>query len=117
MVARLRTCRLSMRFVLGTVALVVIAAAGLAGEKASIEVVDRKPQAACKSLGKVTGKSQGNPLSEAKAKEDALNQARDLGATHFMYMPEYSGQKGSYTWIYFGIPYRCPAVSGPAPAK
>jgi hypothetical protein len=107
------------RLIVGAMALVALAEAGSAEEKAPIEVVEAKPPGACKNLGKVTGMTQGNPVIESGAKRDALLQARDLGATHFWYMSEYSGQKGTRTWVYFGIAYRCqaPPATAPSPAK
>jgi len=116
MASRRYTVRLAAQFILGTFVLLSFAAAGVADEKAPIVVVGAKPSGSCKNLGKVTGMTQGNPVNETGAKKDALDQARDLGATHFWYMPEYSGQRGSLTWVYFGIAYRCQAAPAPAPS-
>jgi hypothetical protein len=101
---------------LGAFALLALAGAGVAEEQAQVAVVTGTPPGACKNLGKVTGMTQRSPLDEAGAMKDALKQARDLGATHFRYYPEYSGQRGSSTWIYFGVAYRCQAPATPAPA-
>jgi len=103
----------SARRFVGAFALLALAGAGVAGEKTPIVVVEAKPPAACKNLGKVTGTTQGNPVNENGAKREALEQARDLGATHFWYKSEYSGQRGSTTWVYFGVAFRCPAAPGP----
>jgi len=92
------------------------AGAGVAEDKAPIVVVEVKPPGACKNLGKVTGTSQGNPVNESRAKMDALGQAKDLGATHFWYKSEYSGQRGSTGWAYDGVAYRCQAVPDPVPS-
>jgi hypothetical protein len=78
--------------------------------------VEGQPPGACKNLGKVTGKSQDNPVNASRARQDALAQARDLGATHLWYESEYSGQTGSVTWIYDGVAYRCHAAPAPAPS-
>ena len=109
------TVRLSARFIIGAFALLSFAGAGVAEDKVPIVVVEGKPPGACKNLGKVTGTSQGNPVNESRAKQDALGQAKDLGATHFWYKSEYSGQRGSMGWVYYGVAYRCPAVPDPAP--
>jgi hypothetical protein len=108
--------RHSVQLVIGALALLSFAGAGVAEDKAPIVVLEVHPAGACKNLGKVTGMTQGNPVNESGAKQDALAQARDLGATHFWYKPEYSGQRGSVTWVYFGIAYRCQAASTPAPS-
>jgi hypothetical protein len=99
--------------IVGAFALLALAGAGVAEEKTPIAVVEAKPPANCKNLGKVTGTGQGNPVNENRAKQDALEQARDLGATHFWYKSEYSGQRGSRSWVYYGVAYRCPAAPGP----
>jgi hypothetical protein len=109
------TLRLSAQFIIGAIVLLTFAGAGVAEDKAPIVVVERQPPGACKNLGKVTGKSQGNGFNEAMAKYFALSDARDLGATHFWYKSEYSGQRGSMTWIYYGVAYRCQAAPAPAP--
>lgn len=114
MYPRRHTFRLSAQFIIGAFALLTFAGAGVAEDKAPIVVVERQPPGACKNLGKVTGKSQGNPVNESRAKQDALAQARDLGATHFWYKSEYSGQRGAVTWIYYGVAYRCQAAPTPA---
>ena len=114
--SRRYTFRPAPQFIIGAFALLTFAGAGVAEDKPPIAVVEGHPPGACKNLGKVTGKSQENPLNESRAKLDALAQARDLGATHFWYMSEYSGQRGSYTWIYFGVAYRCQAAPAPAPS-
>jgi hypothetical protein len=114
--SRRYTFRPSAQIIVGAMALLTFAGAGIADEKAPIAVVEVKPPGTCKHLGKVTGTSQGNPVNESRAKEDALTQAKDLGATHFWYMPQYSGQRGSYTWVYFGVAFRCPAAPAAAPA-
>jgi hypothetical protein len=103
----------SARHIVGAFALLALAGTGVAGEKTPIVVVEAKPPADCKNLGKVTGTTQGNPVNENGAKKEALDQARDLGATHFWYRSEYSGQRGSTGWVYFGVAYRCPAAPGP----
>lgn len=110
------TFRLSAKFIIGAFALLTFAGAGVAEDKAPIVVVERQPPGACKNLGKVTGTSQGNPVNEDRAKQYALADARDLGATHFWYKSEYSGQRGSVTWVYYGVAYRCQAASAPAPS-
>ena len=102
--------------IVGSFALLALAGAGVAEEKAPIVVVEAKPPADCKNLGKVTGTSQGNPVNESRARKEALDQARDLGATHFWYKSEYSGQRGSTGWVYYGVAYRCPAAPAPAPS-
>jgi hypothetical protein len=109
---RYRSGSLAQRIV-GAFALLALAGAGVAEEKTPIAVVEAKPPADCKNLGKVTGTTQGNPVNENGAKKEALDQARDLGATHFWYRAEYSGQRGSTTWVYYGVAYRCPAAPGP----
>jgi hypothetical protein len=114
--SRRYTFRLSAQFIIGALALLAFAGAGVADDKAPIVVVEAKPPGVCKNLGKVTGSSQGNPVNESRAKEDALAQAKDLGATHFWYKSEYSGQRGSVSWVYFGIAYRCQAAPAPAPS-
>jgi hypothetical protein len=114
--SRRYTFRPSAQIIVGAMALLTFAGAGIAGEKAPIAVVEVKPPGTCKHLGKVTGTSQGNPVNESRAKEDALTQAKDLAATHFWYMPQYSGQRGSYTWVYFGVAFRCPSAPAPAPS-
>jgi len=114
--SRRYTFRLSAQFIIGAVALLTFAGAGVAEDKAPIVVVERQPPGACKNLGKVTGKSQGNPVNEDRAKQYALADARDLGATHFWYKSEYSGQRGPTTWIYYGVAYRCQAAPAPAPS-
>jgi hypothetical protein len=103
----------SARRIVGAFALLALAGAGVAADKTPIVVVEAKPPGECKNLGKVTGTSQGNPVNESRAKKDALDQARDLGATHFWYKAEYSGQRGSVSWVYFGVAYRCPAAPAP----
>jgi hypothetical protein len=105
---------LSAQLIIGALAVLTLAGAGVAEEKAPIVVVEGNPPGVCKNLGKVTGKSQENPVNESRAKQDALAQARDLGATHFWYKSEYSGQRGSVTWIYYGVAYRCQAAPTPA---
>ena len=115
--SRRDTFRLSSLVVIGALALLAFAGAGVAEDKAPIVVVDRQPPGACKNLGKVTGKSQGHPVNEDRAKQYALADARDLGATHFWYKSEYSGQRGSVTWIYFGVAYRCQAAPAPSPTN
>ena len=92
------------------------AGAGVAEDKAPIVVVERQPPGACKNLGKVTGTTQGSPVNEDRAKQYALADARDLGVTHFWYKSEYSGQRGSVTWVYYGVAYRCQAAPAPAPS-
>jgi hypothetical protein len=104
---------LSARRIVGAFAVLALAGAGVAAEKTPIVVVEAKPPADCKNLGKVTGTTQGNPVNENGAKKEALDQARDLGATHFWYRAEYSGQRGSTTWVYFGFAFRCPAAPVP----
>jgi hypothetical protein len=113
---RRHTFRLPAQFIIGAFALLTFAGAGVAEDKVPIVVVERQPPGTCKNLGKVTGKSQGNPVNESRAKQEALAEARDLGATHFWYKSEYSGQRGSATWIYFGVAYRCQADPVPAPS-
>jgi len=113
---RRHTFRLSAQFIIGALALLTCAGTGVAEDKAPIVVVERQPPGACKNLGKVTGKSQGNPVNEDRAKQYALADARDLGATHFWYKSEYSGQRGSVTWVYYGVAYRCQAAPSPVPA-
>ena len=103
-------------FIVGSFALLTLAVAGVAEDKAPIIVVEVKPPTECKNLGKVTGTSQGNPVNENGAKREALDQARDLGATHFWYKSEYSGQRGSTGWVYYGVAYRCQAAPAPLPA-
>jgi hypothetical protein len=110
------TFRLSAQLIVGALALLTFAGAGFAEEKAPIVLVEGKPPGACKNLGKVTGTSQGNPVNENRSKQDALDQARDLGATHFWYKSEYSGQRGSTTWVYYGVAYRCQAAPAPSPS-
>jgi len=110
------TFRPSTHFIIGGLALLTFAGAGVAEEKAPIVVVEGQPPGACKNLGKVTGKSQENPLNESRARQNASAQARDPGATHFWYKSEYSGQRGSVTWIYHGVAYRCQAAPAPAPS-
>jgi hypothetical protein len=110
------TFRPSAPIIAGALALLAFAGAGFADEKAPVAVVEVKPSGSCKNLGKVTGTSQGNPVNENRAKEDALAQAKDLAATHFWYMPQYSGQRGSVSWVYFGVAYRCPAAPAAAPS-
>jgi hypothetical protein len=114
--SRRHTFRPSAQILVGAFALLAFAGAGVADEKAPIAVVEAKPPATCKNLGKVTGTSQGNPVNESRSKQDALSQATDLGATHFWYMPQYSGQRGSHSWVYFGVAFRCPAAPAPAPS-
>jgi hypothetical protein len=106
---------LSAQRIVGAFALLTLAGAGVAEEKTPIVVVEAKPPADCKNLGKVTGTTQGNPVNENGAKKEALAQARDLGATHFWYKSEYSGQRGSTGWVYYGVAYRCQAAPVPAP--
>ena len=101
-------------FIVVAFALLASAGAGVAEEKAPIVVVEGKPPGACKNLGKVTGTSQGNPVNENRSRQDALEQARDLGATHFWYKSEYSGQRGSTGWVYYGVAYRCQAAPPPS---
>jgi hypothetical protein len=117
--SRRYTFRSLAQFIVGAFALLTLAGAGSAEEKAPIVVVEAKPPADCKNLGKVTGTSQGNPVNESRAKKDALDQARDLGATHFWFKSEYSGQRGSTGWVYYGVAYRCQAAppASPGPAK
>jgi hypothetical protein len=103
----------SARRIVGAFAVLALAGAGVAEEKTPIAVVEAKPPVNCKNLGKVTGTSQGTPVNENRAKTEALDQAKDLGATHFWYRSEYSGQRGSHSWVYFGFAYRCPAAPGP----
>ena len=113
------TFRSLAQFIVGAFVLLTLAGAGSAEEKAPIAVVEAKPPADCRNLGKVTGTSQGNPVNESRAKKDALEQARDLGATHFWFKSEYSGQRGSTGWVYYGVAYRCQAAppASPGPAK
>ena len=113
------TFRSLAQFIVGAFALLTLAGAVVAEEKAPIVVVEAKPPADCKNLGKVTGTSQGNPVNESRAKKDALDQARDLGATHFWFKSEYSGQRGSTGWVYYGVAYRCQAAppASPGPAR
>jgi hypothetical protein len=100
---------------IGAFTLLALAGTGVAEERDQLAVVTGTPPGACKNLGKVTGMTQRSPLDETGAMKDALKQARDLGATHFRYYPEYSGQRGSNTWIYFGVAYRCQAPATPPP--
>jgi hypothetical protein len=108
--------RPSAQFVIGALALLALAGAGVAEEGAPVVVVEAKPPGVCKNLGKVTGVTQRSPLDEPGAMRDALKQARDLGATHFWYKAEYSGQRGSVTWVYYGVAYRCQAAPAPSPS-
>ena len=107
--------RLTVNAIVGSFALLAAPGVGAADDKAPIVVVVAKPPGECKALGKVTGTSQGNPVNESRAKQDALGQARDLGATHFWFKSEYSGQRGSTGWVYYGVAYRCQAAPSPAP--
>jgi hypothetical protein len=109
--SRRYTRRSLAQFIVGALALLTLAGAGSAEGKTPIVVVEAKPPGDCKNLGKVTGTSQGNPVNENRAKMDALDQAKDLGATHFWYKAEYSGQRGSMSWVYFGLAYRCQAAT------
>ncbi len=106
--------RARVRFFIGAFTLLALAGAGVAEEPAQVMVVTGTPPGACKNLGKVTGMTQRSPLDETGAMNDAMKQARDFGATHFRYYSEYSGQRGSSTWIYFGVAYRCQAPKPPA---
>jgi len=114
--SRRYTLRPLVQFIIGALALLAFAGAGVGEDKAPIVVVERQPPGACKNLGRVTGKSQGNPVNEDRAKQYALADARDLGATHFWHKSEYSGQRGSVAWIYYGVAYRCPDAPAPAPS-
>ena len=114
--SRRYTFRSLAQFIVGACALLTLAGAGSAEEKTPIVVVEAKPPADCKNLGKVTGTSQGNPVNENRSKQDALEQARDLGATHFWYKSEYSGQRGATGWVYYGVAYRCQAAPPPSPS-
>ena len=103
-------------------ALLLIASAGAAGavEKtppSQIVVFEGVPPGGCERLGMLQGRTAGSPLLPESAKQDALEQASDLGATHFHYYPEYSGRTGSVTTVYSGVAYHCkvPAAAGPAP--
>ncbi len=113
------TFRSPAQFIVGAFALLTLAGAGVAEEKTPIVVVEAKPPGVCKNLGKVTGTSQGIPVNESRAEKDALDQARDLGATHFWFKSEYSGQRGSTGWVYYGVAYRCQAAppASPGPAR
>ena len=109
--------RLSVNVIVGSFALLASPGIRAADEKAPIVEVAAKPPGDCKALGKVTGTSQGNPVNESRARQDALGQARDLGATHFWYKSEYSGQRGSTGWVYYGVAYRCRAAPAPTPTN
>jgi len=115
MASRGSLVRLAAKLIVGSFVLLSSAGIGAADDKAPVVVVEAKPPGVCKALGKVTGTSQGNPVNESRAKQDALGQAKDLGATHFWYKSEYSGQRGSTGWVYYGLAFRCEAAPAPAP--
>lgn len=103
-------------------ALVLMASADTAGavEKtppSQIVVLEGVPPGRCERLGMLQGRHAGSPRLPESAKQDALEQASELGATHFQYYPEYSGRTGSITTVYSGVAYHCkvPAAPGPAP--
>ncbi len=71
-----------------------------------VEVTAAPP--GCKSLGEVKGSCSSNPCGSEIARQDALNEARRMGATHVRVT--WAGRYGAYTEIWKGIAYRCPAA-------
>ena len=85
----------------------VLAQATLA-QSAKALPVEGSPSPGCKNLGEVSGTHFDASPQMDTAKENALKDARDLGATHVQVVPEKTIQSGAYEVTYTGIAYSCP---------
>jgi hypothetical protein len=76
--------------------------------------VEGMPTSECKELGEVSGTHFDASPQMAAAKESALKDARDLGATLVKVVADKTYQSGAYEVTYTAIAYRCPspAASG-----
>jgi hypothetical protein len=76
----------------------------------SPQVVSAVPKD-CKDLGEVSGKMG----TEQKAQDQAVRDARDLGATHLVVANIY--RCSGYDVCYEGKAYRCPSAAAASPGK
>ena len=76
----------------------------------SPQVVSAVPKD-CKDLGEVSGKMG----TEQKAQDQAVRDARDLGATHLVVANIY--RCSAYNVCYEGKAYRCPSATPASPGK
>jgi hypothetical protein len=106
---------------LPAVALIALSGIGQANDKTppkQIIVFEGAPPDGCEKLDRVVGKHVSSPLRPEEARKHALDQASDLGATHFQSDPDGSRQFGSFTVFFIGVAYRCRGPdAAPAPGK
>jgi hypothetical protein len=103
--------------VVTTVAAGIVTAGEVAAEGTPGLPVEGVPSSGCKELGEVVGTHFDASPQMGAAKESALKDARDLGATHVQVIPEKTYQSGAYEVTYTGIAFRCPAQDAPAPGR
>jgi hypothetical protein len=70
----------------------------------------------CESLGPVSGRYSGTPRHPEYAWAFAVDEARDLGATHLLPDWDLTRQIGEFTYVVRGAAYRCGSSPPPAPA-
>ncbi len=105
-----------------TASLVVMSTAALAGPARAADgaepVVVPDPSAlpqGCVSLGDVSGRHGDEPPRPERAQADALQEARQKGATHVVTGSAY--RCGGNSFCFEGVAYRCPASGGNPAAK